>query len=359
MIPAILPGSTIGILGGGQLGRMTALAAARLGYDVVVLTPEADSPAQRVAARTLVAPYDDPQALAALAEAVDVVTLEFENVPTVALEALAARVPVRPGPLALETAQDRRQEKAFFDRVGLPTAPWRPVGSAADLADALAALNTPAILKTARLGYDGKGQSRLTSADDATAAWAALGADAAILEQVVPFEREVSVLIARAPDGATAVYPVMENEHRNHILHRTVAPAAIPEALRAEAEAMARRAAEALDLVGLLAVELFVAPGADGAPMLLANEMAPRPHNSGHWTQDGAATDQFEQLVRAVCGLPLGATEMTGHTAQMLNLLGLDGATAAEALADPAARCTAANARRDPAARWYVNRVWR
>ena len=214
------------------------------------------------------------------------------------------------------------------------------MGSASDLCAALDDLGAPAIIKTARLGYDGKGQALLASADKAAAgaAWAALAPDGAIVERLVPFEREVSVLVARAPDGATASYPVMANQHQDHILHTTTAPAPIPVALAVAARDMAARAVAALDLVGVLALELFVAPGPDGAPMLLANEMAPRPHNSGHWTQDGAVTDQFEQLVRAVCGLPLGDTTLTGRRVVMTNLLGLDGAAAARYLKDPRAR---------------------
>ncbi|MBB4286402.1 5-(carboxyamino)imidazole ribonucleotide synthase [Roseospira goensis] len=331
----LAPGSTIGILGGGQLGRMTALAAARLGYDCVILTPEADSPAARVAREAIVAPYDDPAALVAFAAAVDVVTLEFENVPVAALDRLAdAGVPVRPGRRVLETAQDRIREKAFFNTVGIGTAPWHPVRDAADLRRALAEVGTPAVLKTARLGYDGKGQVRLDADSDAAAAWAALNTDAAILEGFVDFAMECSVIVARSPDGEMATYDAVRNIHSHHILDTTLAPAPLPDETRAAAADLGRRAAEAMDLVGLLAVELFVT--ADGA--LLANEMAPRPHNSGHWTMDGAVTDQFEQLVRAVCGLPLGDPAPIGRAARMKNLLGDEAFTWASILSDPRAR---------------------
>ncbi|KAA5607561.1 5-(carboxyamino)imidazole ribonucleotide synthase [Roseospira marina] len=329
----IAPGSTVGIIGGGQLGRMAAMAAARLGYDCVILTPEADSPASRVARQTVVAPYDDPEALQVFADAVDVVTFEFENVPAEAVAWLAVRRPVRPSWTVLETAQDRILEKTFLNRVGIETAPWRPVLGPDDLRVALDDLGTPAVLKTTRLGYDGKGQVRLEAGADCGAVWDSLGADAAILEGFVDFDMEASVIVARGPDGAVATFDAVQNEHVNHILDTTTVPAPLPEPVRAAARDLARRAAEALDLVGLLAVELFVTR--DGR--LLANEMAPRPHNSGHWSLDGAVTDQFEQFIRAVCGLPLGATDLIGRRARMKNLIG-DAASSWEAiLADPTA----------------------
>ncbi|SDD81129.1 5-(carboxyamino)imidazole ribonucleotide synthase [Rhodospira trueperi] len=330
----IPPGSTLGILGGGQLGRMTAQAAARLGYDCVILTPEEDSPAARVAREAIVAPYDDPAALEMLARIADAVTVEFENVPAGVLEILASHIPTRPGRMALETAQDRIREKAFFNTVGIDTAPWRPVHTARDLRAALADLGTPAVLKTARLGYDGKGQIRLEAGSDPAAAWEALNTDAAILEGFVDFSMEISVIVARGPDGHMETYDAVQNIHTNHILDTTIAPAPLPAGQRAAARLMARNAAEALDLVGLLALEMFVTP--DGH--LLANEMAPRPHNSGHWTLDGCVTDQFEQLVRAVCGLPLGLTAPTVHEARMTNLLGESAADWAAILSDPTAK---------------------
>lgn len=329
----IPPGASIGIIGGGQLGRMAALAAARLGYDCVILTPEADSPASRVARDAVVAPYDDPAALAAFADAVDVVTFEFENVPAPAVAWLAERLPVRPSWTVLETAQDRILEKTFLNRAGIETAPWRPVHGPDDLRAALADLGTPAVLKTTRLGYDGKGQVKLEAGADPVAAWDSLGTDAAILEGFVDFDMEASVIVARGPDGALATYDAVQNIHANHILDTTLAPAPLPDAVRAAARDLGRTAAKALDLIGLLAVELFVTR--DGR--LLANEMAPRPHNSGHWSLDGAVTDQFEQFVRAVCGLPLGSTDLVGRSARMKNLLGDDAADWAALLSDPKA----------------------
>lgn len=333
------PGGTLGILGGGQLGRMTALAAARLGYRCHILTPEENSPAAAVSDVTTVAAYDDPQALAAFAAAVDVVTLEFENIPVTALKLLESKVALRPGPLALEIGQDRVNEKTFFGDFA-QTAPWRAVRDLGSLEQALAAIGTPAILKTARLGYDGKGQVKITDPSQAAEAWAALGApdtaeDApapAILEGFVVFEREVSVIVARREDGATAVYPVVENVHKNHILDTTTAPAVIPAEVAAEAQRIALTAVDRLDLIGLLAVEMFVAGN-----QVIVNEMAPRPHNSGHWTMDGAVTDQFEQLVRAVCGLPLGSPDLRCPVV-MKNLLGSDVEEWQNFLADPSAK---------------------
>jgi len=328
------PGSTIGIVGGGQLGRMAALAAARLGYDCHILTPERDSPAARVAAGAVVAPYNDPAALAAFVDAVDVVTFEFENVPARAVAWLAERRPVRPGWRVLETTQDRILEKTFLNDVGIETAPWRPVRGPDDLHAALTDLGTPAILKTARFGYDGKGQVRLTPDSDLAAAWAALCTNDAVLEGVVDFATEAAVIVARGPDGAMAVHDPVRTVHVDHILDRVEAPAPLPAPILDQARTLARRAAEALDLVGLLALELFVTR--DGR--LLANEMAPRPHNSGHWTLDGCVTDQFEQFIRAVCGLPLGAVAMRGRAARMKNLLGDEAETWATLLADPTAK---------------------
>jgi len=330
----IPPGSTIGIVGGGQLGRMAALAAARLGYDCHILTPEADSPAARVSAGVTVAAYDDPAALAAFADTVDVVTFEFENVPAHAVAWLAERCPVRPGWTVLETAQDRILEKTFLNDSGIETAPWRPVHGPDDLRAALADLGTPAVLKTTRLGYDGKGQVKLEADSDPSAAWESLRTDAAILEGFVDFATEAAVIVARGPDGATAVYDPVRTVHRNHILDVVEAPAPLPAPVLHDARALARRAAEALDLVGLLALELFVTR--DGR--LLANEMAPRPHNSGHWSMDGCVTDQFEQFIRAVCGLPLGSVAVRGRSARMKNLLGSEADTWADLLADPRAK---------------------
>ncbi|MBC7135374.1 5-(carboxyamino)imidazole ribonucleotide synthase [Oceanibaculum nanhaiense] len=329
----IAPGATIGMLGGGQLGRMAALAAANLGYKVHVLTPERDSPAAQVCATTTIADYTDRAALEAFATSVDVVTYEFENVPVEAAELLAEKVPVRPGAEALRVAQDRLREKEFAANLGIGTAPFRAVGAADELASALAAIGTPAVLKTRRMGYDGKGQTKIlpdTAPDDS---WAAIGGQPAILEGFVSFSMEISVIVARGLDGQTLCYPPVENRHVNHILDTTIVPAPIPPALAAEAEEIARKMAEALDLVGLLAVELFVT----GDGRVLMNEIAPRPHNSGHWTMDACVTSQFEQQIRAVCGLPLGSVERYGD-AEMKNLIGDQANGWLEILRDPAAR---------------------
>lgn len=334
MTAPLPPGSTIGILGAGQLGRMTALAAANLGYRCRVFAPDAaDGPAAQVCPDPVIAAWDDEAALDAFAAAVDVVTLEWENVPVPAVERLAARVPVHPGAGVLRVAQDRIEEKGFANRLGIGTAPWRPVACAADVGDAVAALGPRCILKSARLGYDGKGQAVLGPGSDAAAAWASLGTDSAVVEGFVSFVCEVSVIVARSADGAMVAYPPVENLHRNGILHRTSVPARIPPSTAAEAEAIARRLAEALGLVGLLAVEMFV--GIDG--QVLVNEMAPRPHNSGHWTIDACVTSQFEQLVRAVCGLPLGPVDRLAD-AEMENLIGAEAERWPQLLAEPGAK---------------------
>jgi 5-(carboxyamino)imidazole ribonucleotide synthase len=329
----IPPGGTIGILGGGQLGRMTALAAARLGYRCHIYCPETDSPAAQVSAAATVAPYDDIAALTRFAESVDVATFEFENIPAGAVRAVSAVVPVRPGVKALETSQDRIAEKRFFEREGIATASWRPVHDFPALGPALAQIGVPALLKTTRQGYDGKGQARIMAEADAMAAWRAVGSKPSILEGLVKFEREISAVVARGVDGQVDCYDVVENVHLGGILHTTTAPAPIAPDLADEARAMAKRAADALELVGLLALEMFVTR--DGA--LLANEMAPRPHNSGHWTMDAAATSQFEQLVRAVCGLPLGDPTRFAD-AVMTNLIGDEIEQWPEFLKEPGAR---------------------
>lgn len=331
---ALPPGSTLGMLGGGQLGRMAALAAARLGYRVHVFTPEPHSPAAEVCAAETVAGFDDFDALARFADSVDAVTLEWENVPVSALEFLAKRVPVRPGAGVLAVTQDRIAEKAFANRLGIATAPWREARNADELAAALAAWGRPCIVKTARMGYDGKGQVRLDPGGDPVAAWARIGnPDKAIVEGVVDFRCEVSVVLARGADGTIAAYPPVENRHEHHILAETVAPATIDAGTVADADSAARTLAEALDLVGVLAVEFFVLR--DGGVVM--NEMAPRPHNSGHWTIDACPASQFEQQVRAACGLPLG--DPTPHfAARMRNLLGDEAGRWAEILADSGAR---------------------
>jgi 5-(carboxyamino)imidazole ribonucleotide synthase len=326
------PGSTIGILGGGQLGRMLTLAAARLGFDAHIYTDVAESPAARVAAKATHASFADDAALAAFARDVDVVTTEFENVPARTAEALiAAGVQVRPGALALATAQDRILEKRFFESLGVDTVRFAEVGAEAELAAALRTIGAPAILKARRMGYDGKGQARITHTDQAGAAWARIGGAPAILEAMAPFQYEISVVAARSADGAFAAYEPGRNVHEDGILRRTILPAGAPPATRAEAERATRKIAEALDFVGVLCVEFFVLEG--GA--LLANEMAPRVHNSGHWTEAAGATSQFEQNIRAVADWPLGPVTRL-FDATMENLIGEEVESWPALVADPA-----------------------
>ena len=310
------PGSTIGILGGGQLGQMAALAAAALGYRCHVFSPDADAPAKEVSASQTTAPYEDRDAARAFADAVDVVTFEFENVPDETLAVIAEAVPVRPSVDALHISQDRVIEKTFLADNGIGTAPWAPVATATDL-DAAAAIGFPAILKTARFGYDGKGQVRVNAAGDLAAAWTEIGKAPAVLEGFVDFEREISVIVARSPGGATRSYVPVDNVHRDHILFTTTAPSTIAADIAGKAQGIADRIAGALDLIGLLAVEMFITRDGD----ILVNEIAPRPHNSGHWTMDACAVSQFEQFIRAVAGLPLG--DPARHSdAVMTNLIG-------------------------------------
>ena len=327
------PGSVIGILGGGQLGRMAALAAAALGYRCHVYCPEPRSPAALVAAAETCAAYDDTAALARFAETVDVVTFEFENVPAPTAEALAARCLVRPSPRCLDIAQDRIKEKSFFDSIGVATVPYRAVDGAADLGAATQALGLPAVLKSTRLGYDGKGQIRLEAGFDPGVAWRTMGGSAGVVEAFIDFACEVSAIVARGADGATQTFEPAQNVHRHHILATSTVPATIAPQLIAEAVEKTRRSAEALDLVGLLAVEYFITR--DGR--LLANEMAPRPHNSGHWTMDACVTSQFEQFIRAVAGLPLGSVERHSD-AVMTNLIGNDVEAWPRILAEPGAK---------------------
>lgn len=326
------PGATIGILGGGQLGRMLALAAARLGYRVHVYAPEADGPASQVAWRHTRGSFEDRQALAAWAGTVDVATFEWENIPAAPLAAVAARALLRPHPRALDVAQDRLAEKAFVTGLGGRPARHGAAGSRQELDAAIAAVGVPAILKTRRSGYDGKGQARLASADDADAAWAAVGGQPSVLEARVAFDVEFSILLCRGADGAAVMWEAPENRHENGILRTSRVPAApIVAAQRADAEALARRVADALDYVGVLALEFFAT--ADGP---VFNEMAPRVHNSGHWTIEGARTSQFENHIRAVCGLPLGDAGSLG-AAEMRNLLGEEALSWADVLAAPGA----------------------
>jgi 5-(carboxyamino)imidazole ribonucleotide synthase len=322
----------IGILGGGQLGRMLALAAARLGFDVAVLSPEPDAPAARVAARSWTADYTNEGALAELAGVAKVVTYEFENVPVAAverLEALGARV--APGRRALAVAQDRVTEKTFMRDHGLATVDFEAVDSAAELSAALERIGAPALLKTRREGYDGKGQVWVRSAGEVEAAWAAVGGAPSVLEARAAFVRELSVIAARGADGTVAVYPPGENRHEAGVLRETRAPA--PHAPEAEARRIAETILAGLDYVGVIGVELFEL--ADGR--LLVNEIAPRVHNTGHWTQDACEVDQFQQHIRAVAGWPLGPT--APHSAAMMtNLLGEDAARWAELAGEPGAR---------------------
>ncbi|MDB5592560.1 5-(carboxyamino)imidazole ribonucleotide synthase [Enterovirga sp.] len=327
----IAPGATLGILGGGQLGRMMAVAAAALGLKTHIFCPDADCPAFDVAAARTVAAYEDEDALSAFAAAVDVCTYEFENVPGRTAEILADRVTLRPNAQALATAQDRLIEKQFVTGLGIATAPFRAVDSEHDLAAALEELGAPAILKTRRFGYDGKGQVRIQPGDRPGEAYAHLGGAPAILEGLVRYSQEISVLAARGPDGAFAAYEPCHNEHRDGILAVTRVPADVPAALEQQAVEAARAIADALDYVGVIAVEMFVVEGG-----VAVNEIAPRVHNSGHWTIEGAETSQFEQHVRAVCGWPLGATGRRGRV-EMRNLIGSEIDTWPAVLAEPGA----------------------
>ena len=331
-MPALPPGSTIGILGGGQLGRMLAMAAARLGLRCHVYS-DASGPAFDVAAETTIGAFEDLGHIRAFAERCDVVTYEFENVPLGAAAAAASMRPVRPGPRALEVAQDRLVEKQFVAGLGLPVAPFANVDTRADLDDALATLGTPAILKTCRLGYDGKGQARI--ADGADPAWAlsAIGHRPAILEGLVAFEYEVSVLLVRGLDGGTRFYDIPENRHREGILATSTVPSRLPPVAAERARQIAARIAHALDYVGVLAVEMFYL-GADAAEPILVNELAPRVHNSGHWTIDACTVSQFESHIRAVAGWPLGATGRHSD-AVMENLIGHDADHWAALAAEP------------------------
>jgi 5-(carboxyamino)imidazole ribonucleotide synthase len=331
MTATLPPGSTIGIIGGGQLGRMLAMAAARLAYRTVILEPQPDCPAAQVANRQIAAAYDDAQALAELALLCDVVTYEFENVPVAAAARLAKDVPVLPPPRALEVSQDRLTEKRFLNETGISTADFLPVDNDADLASALSDFGGSGVLKTRRLGYDGKGQRVFRAfGGDVDGIHAAMGGVPLILEAFVPFEREISVIAARGRDGSLAAYDPAENVHRDGILHTSTVPAPIEAATAKAARAAASAILEALDYVGVIGVEFFVL--ADGS--LLVNEIAPRVHNSGHWTEAACAVSQFEEHIRAVAGLALGDT--TRHSdCVMENLIGSDVERAPALLAEP------------------------
>jgi len=333
-----MPGGTVGILGGGQLGRMSALAARRMGYKVRTFDPSPSACAAAIADDHVAAAWDDEAALARFAQGCDRITLEFENIPPATVEFVAKSVPCHPSAHVLAICQNRRREKEFLRASGIPCANFAVVASLAELQTAVKAIGFPCVLKTADFGYDGKGQVKLPTAEaDLAAAWTKLGGSLGVLEAWVPFQLEISVLVARTVDGRTAVYDPAENIHRNHILHLSLSPARITAATAAEARSLALGIAEKIGLVGLLAVEMFVQDG-----RIVVNELAPRPHNSGHQTFDANRTSQFEQHIRAVCGLPLGGTEPL-QPSVMLNLLGdlwRDGREPdwTKVLADPAAK---------------------
>ena len=332
----LAPGSVIGILGAGQLGRMLAVAGAKLGLRTDVYAPDSDAPADDVARQRFVGRYDDFDALARFAEGVDVITYEFESVPAEAVEFLAALRTVRPCASALRVAQDRLNEKRFLSDLGLAIAPFRQVDDALSLRAAVAELGTPTILKTRRFGYDGKGQQRIDAGTDLGAISQSFGGQSRILEGFVPFDREVSIIAARSADGAFAAYDLCENEHRKHILASTRLPARVEARTEAAARAMAEKIVVALDYVGVMGIEFFVARDAEGLEKLIVNELAPRVHNSGHWTIEGAATSQFEQHLRAVAGWPLGSTRRFGAI-EMINLVGDEVARWPDILGDPSA----------------------
>ncbi len=320
---SISPGATIGILGGGQLGRMLAMAAAQLGLKTHIYAPEVDSPAFDVATRFTLGRYDDMQALQAFAAQVDCVTYEFENIPAETVAALEHLRPVYPDRAALTTSQDRLNEKNFFNGLGIATAPFVDVEDAGALARAVAQIGRPAILKTRRFGYDGKGQAVVRESADLAAVYRSLGGLPCILEGVVRFSREISVIAARSNNGQFSAYDVAENIHSHHILAKTIVPAHISTGTAARALDIAAQIATALNYVGVFAVEMFVAEDAEGTERLIVNEMVPRVHNSGHWTLDGAVTSQFEQHIRAICGWPLGSTRRHGRI-EMQNLIGVE-----------------------------------
>jgi len=324
------PGSTIGILGGGQLGRMTALAAARLGYHAVVFAPEPESVAGQVTAGHVQGEYEDAAALARFASQVDVITYEFENVPEAAVAECERLKPTRPGAKPIHFAQHRLREKEFFRQTGIGTARYQAIGSAADIETAMA---LPGILKTCTQGYDGKGQARVATRAELATAWQETGRRECILEELVDFRCEISVIVARGLDGTMRCFPIGLNEHRDGILRSTTVPSGLPAGVLATAEQFGLQLAARLGLVGLVALEMFVTH--DGR--VLANEMAPRPHNSGHWTIDACTTSQFEQLVRAICGLPLGSVNVLTPS-RMVNLIGEEANDWPRYLADPTAK---------------------
>ncbi len=317
MTAALAPGATIGVMGGGQLGRMFAMAARRMGYRVHICSPEKNGPGAQLSDYATVAPYDDERAIREFAGSVDVVTFEFENIPPDTIAWVTDEKLVRPRGEILLIAQNRLREKEFLAGAGFPVAPFRKLASLEDLTNAVEAIGLPAILKGAAFGYDGKGQQRIDPGSDLSTIWSERQDDVCVLEKVIDFKKEISVIVARSPEGETKVFPVCENIHRHHILDVTLAPGRVDQKVAERACALACEVATKLNLVGLLAVEMFQ----QGDGQLIINELAPRPHNSGHWTIEGCVTSQFEQHVRAVCGLPLGCTDSLWPAA-MVNLLG-------------------------------------
>ncbi|MEK9683137.1 MAG: 5-(carboxyamino)imidazole ribonucleotide synthase [Rhodospirillaceae bacterium] len=315
----IEPGSTIGIMGGGQLGRMIALAASNLGYRIAVFCESEDDPATQVCQKAVIAPFNDFLALKKFTSMADVITFEFENVPAEAANFLEAHSLVRPKPKVLAIAQDRILEKTFLNEIGIETAPWAQINQADHISRAMLSLGHDAIFKTARFGYDGKGQATIRGDQALLDTWIAAGKPPSIAEGIVDFACEISVIIARGLDGKTQCYDIAENQHRNHILDTTIAPGRVDFEISEQAKIIAEKIANSLSLVGLIAIEMFVTKDR----RILVNEIAPRPHNSGHWTIDACVTSQFEQLVRAICGLPLGSPQRHSN-ALMRNLLGKD-----------------------------------
>jgi 5-(carboxyamino)imidazole ribonucleotide synthase len=316
-VKVIAPGAVLGVLGSGQLGRMFCIAARRMGYRVHTFSPEEDTPTGQVADVEVTADYEDVDALRAFAGSVDVVTFEFENVPIAAIDAIDALAPVRPSGLALHTAQQRAREKTFLADHGFPTAPFARAATLDELWDAVARIGAPSIIKTAAFGYDGKGQHKVTTPADVSHIWDAIGHQEAVVEKFISLQAEISIVAARGVDGTVVEYAPFENRHRHHILDLTTAPALVPESIAARAAEITRAILNELQYVGVLCVEFFVSTAGE----LLVNELAPRPHNSGHLTFDAAVTSQFEQQVRAICGLPLGSPELL-RPAAMVNLLG-------------------------------------
>ncbi|HET9715608.1 MAG TPA: 5-(carboxyamino)imidazole ribonucleotide synthase [Pseudolabrys sp.] len=357
--PVLKPGATIGILGGGQLARMLALAAAQLGLRCHVFSPQKESCAFDVVHAGTCASYEDETALGRFAGAVDVITYEFENVPAKTAAFLAKRKPVLPEPQVLQTTQDRLVEKNFISSIKIATAEYAPVHSATQLEEALRGVGVPAILKTRQLGYDGKGQAKILTQAEAAASWRSLQNAPCILEGFIQFEREISVIAARAHDGKVECFEVTENEHRDHILKTSRVPAKIAHALARDASQIATRIARALDYVGVLAVEMFVV-GKGRRRQVLVNEIAPRVHNSGHWTIDGATVSQFEQHIRAISGWPLAKPMRLGHRVEMVNLIGAEVNEAARWMTVPGASIHVYGKGEARAGRkmGHVTRVW-